>query len=104
MTEDSLTSSIHEVLDNPSYRAAITELSDLVMDQPQHPLDRTAWWMEYLLRHPRNLGMVSPAHDLWWFQYFLLDVMAAILLVLTILFYLLRGLCRCCCKAKLKKE
>ena len=54
MTEESLTSSIHEVLDNTSYRRAITELSDLVMDQPQHPLDRASWWLEYLLRHPHN--------------------------------------------------
>jgi len=100
MTEKSLATSINEVLDNTSYKAAIIELSDLVMDQPQHPMDRVVWWMEYLLRHPHNPGMVSPTQDLWWFQYFLLDVIAVILLgvviVLVLLFLLLWGLCKGC--------
>ena len=98
MTEKSLANSINEVLNNSSYKSAITELSDLVMDQPQHPMDRVIWWMEYLLRHPHNPGMVSPTQDLWWFQYFLLDVIAVILLgvviVLVLLFLLLWGLCK----------
>jgi len=100
MTEESLATSINEVLSDWSYKSAITKLSDLVMDQPQHPMDRIIWWMEYLLRHPHNPGMVSPTHDLWWFQYFLLDVIAVILLGLVIslvlLFLLLWGLCRVC--------
>ena len=64
----------------------------------------SGWWiecmLEYLFRHPHNPGMVSPTHDLWWFQYFLLDVIAVILLgvviVLVLFILLLWGLCRGC--------
>ena len=38
---DSLVGSVQEVLDNPKYREAVTRLSDLIMDTPQHPLDRS---------------------------------------------------------------
>ena len=96
----SIDTAIKEVLSDSSYKSAITELSDLVMDQPQHPLDRVVWWMEYLLRHPHNPGMVSPTQDLWWYQYFLLDVIAVILLgvviVSVLLLLLLWGLCKGC--------
>jgi len=96
MTEEIIDTAIKEVLNNSSYKSAITELSDLVMDQPQHPMDRVVWWLEYLLRHPHNPGMVSPTQDLWWFQFFLLDVIAVILLGLVIISVLLWGLCKCC--------
>ena len=46
-----LEEAIREVLDNPGYREAVSRLSELVMDQPLHPLERTVWWMEYLLRY-----------------------------------------------------
>ena len=38
---DSLLASVQEVLDNPKYKEAVTRLSDLIMDTPQHPLDRS---------------------------------------------------------------
>ena len=50
LTESGLLSAIEEVLDNDKYQRSVTRLSDLIMDQPQHPLDRTVWWMEYILR------------------------------------------------------
>ena len=50
VTGAGLEAAVREVLDNPSYKEAVTRLSDLVMDQPLHPLERTVWWMEYLLR------------------------------------------------------
>ena len=37
---DNLLASVREVLTNPKYTEAVTRLSDLVMDTPQHPLDR----------------------------------------------------------------
>ena len=38
-----LLASVQEVLDNPKYKEAVTRLSDLIMDTPQHPLDRSAF-------------------------------------------------------------
>ena len=65
------------------------------MDQPLHPLDRAVWWLEYLLRHPHNPDMKPVTHELNWLQYFLLDVIAAILLILTIIFLLIVKIISC---------
>ena len=51
---------LRAVLDSNKYQEAVTRLGDLAMDQPQHPLERATWWMEYLLRHPSNVAM---AHE-----------------------------------------
>jgi hypothetical protein len=32
------------------YKESVTQLNDLVLDQPMHPRDRAVWWLEYLLR------------------------------------------------------
>jgi len=104
MTEDTLESAIHQVLDDPSYQTSISKLSDLIMDQPQHPLDRAIWWLEYLLRHPHNPDMKPVTHELYWFQYFLLDVMATILFILVIIVLLIVKICSCCCNIFRKKS
>jgi len=104
VNEVSLKRGIDDVLSNPNYKEAVSVLSDLIMDQPQHPLDRAAWWMEYLLRHPHNPGMRNPAQKLYWFQYFLLDVISFFIIALIILFLVLRKIARYCRGNKIKTE
>ena len=96
-----------KVLTNPEYQSSVSQLSDLILDQPLHPLDRAVWWLEYLLRHPHNTNMRPHTHNLYWFQYFLLDIMAVLLLTLTSVILLILKLLKCCCsrqKSKDKKE
>ena len=104
MTEDSLLAAITEVLEDPEYQRSVSRLSELIMDQPQHPLERAVWWLEYLLRHPHNPGMRPVTHDLSWPQYFLLDVMAAFVFIVTIPIIVLIKILRCCCSRKAKQE
>jgi len=82
----------------------VDNLSELIMDTPQHPLDRAVWWLEYLLRHPHNPGMRSPALQLAWHQYFLLDVIGFFLFILALVVYLLRKMVLYCCTKKVKRE
>ena len=56
------------------------------------------------LRYPHNRDMRSPVHDLYWFQYFLLDVIGAIIVILvTIIFILIECLKICYKQCKLSK-
>ena len=103
LTEASLLSAIQDVLDTPGYQEAATKLGQLILDQPQHPLDKAVWWLEYLLRHPGNPGMVSPTHKLNWFQYFLLDVLVTIITATFIFVYIIVRLISCCCRRKKSK-
>ena len=51
LTEELLQSAIEQqLLNNQTYHEAVKELRDLILDQPLHPLNKTVWWMEYLLR------------------------------------------------------
>ena len=106
MTEESLLAAVTSVLSDTSYQDGVNVLSDLIMDQPQHPLDRAIWWLEYLLRHPHNINMRPVSHDLYWFQYFLLDVIAVISIILATVIYILWKIVKlCCCSSrKVKRE
>ena len=90
ITEEILTHAIEEILSNHSYKEAVDDLSNLIMDQPQHPLDKAVWWLEYILRHPHNIAMRSPTHDLYWFQFFLLDIFFLILISISFLFIIMK--------------
>ena len=105
MTEDNLEEALLEVLTNPGYQSAVDQLSELIMDQPQHPLDRAVWWLEYLLRHPHNTSMRPHTHNLYWFQYFLLDVIFFIVLILAVIILVVVKLIRCyCCRGTNKSK
>ena len=107
MTEESLEEAMLKVLDNPSYQSSVDRLSELILDQPQHPLDRAVWWLEYLLRHPHNNNMKPHTHNLSWVQYFLIDVIAVILSSILLVLFVVVKLVRCCCcgkKSKSKKD
>ena len=92
-------------MSNPSYQSSVTELSALILDQPLHPLDRAVWWLEYLLRHPHNTNMKPHTHNLYWFQYFLLDVIFLIVIILALILLALVKLLRyCCCRGKNKAK
>ena len=78
--------------------------SDLIMDQAMHPLERAVWWLEYLLRHPHNPDMRPVTHSLHWTQFFLLDVLAVILLAIAVLGAIVVKLVRCCCCSRKRKQ
>ncbi|KAF5287653.1 hypothetical protein FQR65_LT12181 [Abscondita terminalis] len=67
---------IMEVTTNPSYRNAISRMSDLIQDQPMSGLDRAVWWVEYVIRHKGAGHLRSPVLDIPFYQYYLIDVIA----------------------------
>ena len=89
---------------NPLYQSSVDQLSDLILDQPQHPLDRAVWWLEYLLRHPHNTSMRPHTHNLYWFQYFILDILAGVIMVSSLLIFILYKLVSCCRQKNVLKE
>ena len=106
LSEATLATAIHQVLDNPSYQDKVEKLQQSILDTPHHPLERAVWWLEYALRHPSNVAMRSPEHQLYWAQTLLLDVILLILSVILVVGFLLRILLRCCSSAlwKIKQK
>ena len=98
LSEEKLYNALQKVLNNPSYKAKVTDLGSLLNDQINKPLDRAIWWIEYLIRHPSLAShMRSPVHNLTWYQYYLLDVLALIASVVFTVLFIFYKIIRCLC-------
>ncbi|XP_063702026.1 UDP-glycosyltransferase UGT5-like [Culicoides brevitarsis] len=76
LTEASLTWALTEILNNKKYKENAREIAVRYRDQPMTPLDTATYWIEYVARHKGATFMQSPAQDLGFFSYHLLDVFA----------------------------
>lgn len=80
--------------------------SKLLRDQPEKPIDRAVWWVEYVLRNPDASHLRTPTIELGFFRSNSLDVYALlytgfISVVISVL-YLLRAGCKKCCGSEKK--
>lgn len=74
--------------------------SKLLRDQPEKPIERAVWWIEYVIRHPHSSHLRTPTTELGFFRSNSLDLYAILystfLLVLFSVLWLagkLRKLC-----------
>ncbi|XP_019358035.1 PREDICTED: 2-hydroxyacylsphingosine 1-beta-galactosyltransferase-like isoform X1 [Gavialis gangeticus] len=81
-TEDDLYQAIVTVISDPSYHKAAKLISALHLDTPMHALNRTVYWLEYLLRHDGAPYLRPAVYDLSFYEYYCLDVLALFLLCL----------------------
>lgn len=58
------------------YRNKAKELRAIFLDQPQSGIDKVIWWCEYVIRHKGAKHLRSPAADIPLYEYFMLDVLA----------------------------
>lgn len=65
------------------------ELSKRYKDRPLSPLDTAIYWIEYVARHKGAPFMKTAAVDMPLYQYLLLDVIAFILVTLTVISFIL---------------
>lgn len=56
-------------------------------DQPVKPLDSAIYWVEYVIRHRGAAHFRSAAMELRWYEYHMLDVIAFVVIVTTLVAY-----------------
>ncbi|XP_071511962.1 UDP-glucuronosyltransferase 2B1-like isoform X2 [Diadema antillarum] len=90
-----------EVTNNPSYTTVAKKVSAINKDQPMRAPERAAFWIEHVIKFGGDY-MRSPANELNFFQYHLIDVIAFLIAVfvavLLVLFFTLRFCLRLCCR------
>lgn len=108
LTEEKFRQSLNEMLNNSTYSQVIKKLSLMFKDRPQHPVDNAAFWVEYVIRHHGAKHLQSPAVHLNFFQYYSLDVIAVLLIVMYLSFKIskcvLKALFRKCCGKSSKRK
>ncbi|XP_050667870.1 UDP-glycosyltransferase UGT5-like [Leptidea sinapis] len=108
VTENSWRDVLHDLITNDRYKTSALLLRDKFMDRPMPPLETSVYWIEYVLRHKGATHLRSPALELSFIQYLLLDVVAlslAIFLTTTfILHKIFRYLCIRCIRCLPKQE
>lgn len=78
-------------------------ISEQFKDRPMTPQQSVVYWVEYVIRHKGAPHLKSHGLNLTWYQYFLLDVIAVllicILLVLFIVYKVFKFICGCTVKS-----
>uniref|UniRef100_H3B4I3 UDP glycosyltransferase 8 n=1 Tax=Latimeria chalumnae TaxID=7897 RepID=H3B4I3_LATCH len=71
-----------------SYTKAARYISTLHRDQPLHALNRTVYWIEYILRYDGAKHLHPAVYSISFYQYYLLDVLAVLLSIIAVLGYI----------------
>lgn len=61
--------------------------SKIFKDRPISPANLVVYWTEYVIRHKGAPHLTSHAINLSWYQYFLFDLIALILVFITVMFF-----------------
>lgn len=85
------------------YKENIGKLSALHNDRPIDPLDLSVFWTEFVMQHKGAKHLRPAFHDLYWFQYHSLDVIAVLTTVLLV-FVALTFKCVKLCLRKLSRK
>ncbi|XP_069190590.1 UDP-glycosyltransferase UGT5 [Procambarus clarkii] len=94
LTEDMIVHAINNITTDPKYKKNVMRMSAGMRDQPTSPRDRAVFWTEYVIRHRGAPQLRSPAAQLSWVEFLMLDVLLLLLLALFLLFFILRRIFR----------
>ncbi|KAF4519853.1 UDP-glycosyltransferase-10 [Ephemera danica] len=103
VTKQSILWALGTVLHDNSFQREAQRRSAIFRDQSETPLERAAFWTEYVLRHKGAHHLRTAATNLAWYQLYLLDVAAVFLAALVIFFYMLRALKSLCFRTQKQK-
>jgi hypothetical protein len=91
---ENLVAAIQEVSTNPVYRENSERASAILKDRPL-PAETIAYWMEHVMRHGSS-HLRSRGMDLMWYQFWMLDILFCVLVVVGVFVVALFCLVRCC--------
>ncbi|XP_026005294.1 UDP-glucuronosyltransferase 1-1-like [Astatotilapia calliptera] len=100
---ETLLKGLKEVINDSRYKENVKKLSDLHNDWPSDPLELSVYWTEFVMRHKGAKHLKSALHELYWFQYFSLDVIV-LLTTVVLVFVMLTAKCMKLCFRKLRRK
>ena len=86
------------------FKAKAIHISGLIKDRKRTPLQETGDWIEYVLRHGGARHLRAQVFNIPWYQYYLLDVIAFLVAMVTFVVMVIRLTCNCICRLCCKKD
>ncbi|XP_025419518.1 UDP-glucuronosyltransferase 1-5-like, partial [Sipha flava] len=78
-----------QLVNEEKYRNNAKLVSERFKDRPMSPAESVVYWTEYVVRHRGAPHLKSRAIDLMWYEYFLVDVIAAFLLMVFVILFVI---------------
>ncbi|CAG9832209.1 unnamed protein product [Diabrotica balteata] len=94
MTEEVLSKALNEILTNKKYTENAKLRSSLMHDRISKPMDTAIYWVEYVIRNKGAPHLRVAAVSMPFYKYFLLDIIAVILLSLITIITLVYITCK----------
>ena len=75
-----------------------------MQDKPRTPLETACDWIEYVLRHGGARHLRAQVFNIPWYQYYLFDVIAFLVAIVTLVVMVIRLTCRRICQLCCEKS
>ena len=82
LTSDDLSNAISNAMTDSNMKASMERIHNLYMDREEKPVDKAAWWVEYVCRNKGAEMLKSGAEDIPWYQYHHVDMVIFLSVVL----------------------
>ena len=76
------------------FKAETMRISQLMTGSARTLLEKTGDWMEYVFRHSKARHLRTQVFNIPWYQYYLLDVMAFLVTIVTFVVIVIGLTCR----------
>ncbi|XP_055623109.1 uncharacterized protein LOC129766561 [Toxorhynchites rutilus septentrionalis] len=63
LSTEAIQKALVDVLENSQIERNMQRMSVMLRDQPEKPLDRAIWWIEWVVRHPHTKHLRSPMFE-----------------------------------------
>lgn len=95
LSTESIEKTLVNLLGNDTFRINMQKRSELLRDQPEKPLDRAIWWIEWVLRHPHEYHSRSPILDMNTIAKNNVDVIGCLIFICVAELYIFYRFLRC---------
>lgn len=89
LTMESLNETINEVVNNPIYKENTIKLDKLLRGTQPDGVDTAVWWIEHVIRNNGTAAIKEFNAEISWYDFYLVDVIALLLLLFALLLYVL---------------
>ncbi|CAI6358089.1 unnamed protein product [Macrosiphum euphorbiae] len=88
VTKDMFLKNVLELVNDEKYMRNAKIASDIFKDRPMSPEQSVLYWTEYVIRHKGATHLKPHSLNLTWYQYLLLDVIAAMIVFVCIILFI----------------